>query len=185
MNGIIRSPPMTRPFSSPTKAPTVIVRPAATKAECPWTSAVAPTTLVNATTEPTLRSIPPLTMIIVIPSVPIATITVWVKMILKLSPLRKNGRTVGLSENKPMTSNKPRNGPRILRRRREAVGWFDATFSAPLFQIFVQRRIQQILDFRSLHVLGRHQDHARVYPLFDLFASQMLHRRHHSQITHQ
>ena len=28
-------------------------------------------------------------------------------------------------------------------------------------------------------------DHARVYPLFDLFASQMLHRRHHSQLTHQ
>jgi NADH-quinone oxidoreductase subunit M len=45
---------------------------------------IAPTTLVNAMLDPTDRSIPPLTMIIVMPSAPIATMTVWVKIVLKL-----------------------------------------------------------------------------------------------------
>jgi hypothetical protein len=44
----------------------------------------APTTLVSAMVEPTERSMPPLTMINVMPSAPMATITVCVKMILKL-----------------------------------------------------------------------------------------------------
>ena len=66
-----------------------MVRHAAENGEYPFTSDVAPTTLVRATTDPTLRSIPPLTMMMVIPNVPMATITVWVKMILKFAPLRK------------------------------------------------------------------------------------------------
>jgi hypothetical protein len=45
---------------------------------------MAPTTLVKAMLDPTDKSMPPLTMIIVIPSAPIATITVWVKIVLKL-----------------------------------------------------------------------------------------------------
>jgi hypothetical protein len=89
INGIMRSPPMANPLSNPIPAPTAIVNAAAAKAELLLTSAVAPTTLVSATTEPTLKSMPALTMIIVIPSVPIATITVWVKMILKFAPVKK------------------------------------------------------------------------------------------------
>src|SRR6266404_2759363 len=53
------------------------------------TSVVGATALVSATTEPTLRSIPPLTMMRVIPSAPIATMTVCVNMILKFAPVKK------------------------------------------------------------------------------------------------
>ena len=42
----------------------------------PLASKVAPITLARATIAPTLKSIPPLTMIMVIPSAPIATMTV-------------------------------------------------------------------------------------------------------------
>jgi len=48
-----------------------------------WMSC-APTTLVSAMVDPTDRSMPPLTMISVMPSAPMATMTVCVKMILKL-----------------------------------------------------------------------------------------------------
>jgi hypothetical protein len=57
-------------------------------------------------------------MMMVMPNVPMATITVCVRMILKFAPVKKYGRTFGLSENKPMTNNRPRKGPRMLKRRR-------------------------------------------------------------------
>jgi hypothetical protein len=50
---------------------------------------------------------PPLTMIRVMPNAPIATITVWVRMILKLPPVRKYGRTSLLSEKSPITNRRP------------------------------------------------------------------------------
>ncbi len=50
-------------------------------------------------------------MIIVMPSAPMATITVWIKMILKLAPVKRYGRTSELSEKSPSTSNRPKNGP--------------------------------------------------------------------------
>jgi len=40
-----------------------------------------------------------------------ATITVWVRMILKLPPVRKNGRTSALRQNNPITKASPSNGP--------------------------------------------------------------------------
>ena len=78
-------------------------------------SSRAPTTLVSATTEPTLRSMPPLTMISVMPSAPMATMTVWVKMILKLPPVRKTSRTSGLMEKMTTTKSRPRKGPKSVR----------------------------------------------------------------------
>src|ERR1051326_276537 len=134
MNGTIRSQPMTNPLIVPIPAPTAIVRPAAVAGEQPLASDVAPTTLVRATTEPTLKSIPPLTMMTVMPSAPMATITVWVKMILKFAPLRKYGRTVGLSENKPITSSKPRKGPRRLKSRFAGVGRLGGAMPDPKLQ---------------------------------------------------
>jgi hypothetical protein len=62
-------------------------------------------------------------MINVIPSVPMATMTVWVKMILKLAPVKKYGRTVGLKENRPITNTRPKNGPKILKKRLDAAVW--------------------------------------------------------------
>ena len=76
MNGIIRKPAIISPLIKPTRAPTPMVNPIAIAGEWPFKSEVAPTTLARATTEPTLKSIPPLTMIIVMPSAPMATMTV-------------------------------------------------------------------------------------------------------------
>ena len=84
MNGGIRSAAIIVPFTSPMIAPAVRTR--MTVGIVPnsrWISK-APTTLVNAMLDPAERSMPPLTMIIVIAIAPIATITVCVKMILKL-----------------------------------------------------------------------------------------------------
>ena len=85
MKGIIRRPAIATPFRQPMTAPqaTTAATTAAGFQPC-WISS-APTTLVNAIVEPTLRSMPPLTMISVMPSAPIATITVCVRMILKFA----------------------------------------------------------------------------------------------------
>src|SRR4051812_38012679 len=50
-------------------------------------------------------------MIIVMPSAPTATITVCVKMVLKLWNVRKNSRVSEGIENSAITTMSPRNGP--------------------------------------------------------------------------
>src|SRR6266850_1353142 len=151
-------------------------------------------------------------------------------MILKFWPVRKYGRTVGLSENKPITSSSPRNGPSTLKMRREAVGFFDRVMpvsalsaasnnsdfhrgkgrkrrngatvehlalfpsfsSLPsvsllhcgLFQIFIQRRIKQVLNFVLLHILLPDQHNTRITPLLDPLSAQVLYRSRHAEITH-
>ena len=115
MNGIMRNPAMTPPLNSPIIPPARIVSAPATQGGKFFTRRVAPSTLVSATIDPTLKSMPPLTMIMVIPSAPIETMTVWTKMILKLAPVRKYGRTSGTAQKIPMTSTKPKNGPSALR----------------------------------------------------------------------
>ena len=84
MNGGIRSAAIIVPFTSPMIAPARRTR--MTVGIVPNSRCIsnAPTTLVNAMLDPAERSMPPLTMIIVIAIAPIATITVCVKMILKL-----------------------------------------------------------------------------------------------------
>src|SRR5437867_1352137 len=124
MKGIIRKPAMISPLISPMPPATPIVSTIAVAGVKPFTSEVAPTTLDRATTEPTLKSMPPLTMIMVIPSAPIATITVCNRMILQLSPVKKCERTVGLSENRPMTSASPNTGPAALSSR-QTFGRYD------------------------------------------------------------
>src|SRR6185312_9621293 len=117
MKGIMLKPAMITPLTNPTAAPTPRVSAMATAAECPFTSVVAPTTLARATTEPTLKSIPPLTMIMVIPSAPMATITVCRRISLQLVPEKKCKRTSELRENRPITRRSPNTGPMELRRR--------------------------------------------------------------------
>ena len=76
MNGTTRSPVMSTPFASPTSPPasTAAAAAAGTGQSAPIPSAA--TTPLNAMVAPTDRSMPPLTMIIVIPIAPRATITV-------------------------------------------------------------------------------------------------------------
>ena len=85
MNGIIRRPAIAAPFRNPITAPAAMIASTTAAVGQPCWISSAPTTLVNAMLEPTLRSIPPLTMISVMPSAPIATITVCVRMILKFA----------------------------------------------------------------------------------------------------
>src|SRR6266513_3542577 len=118
IKGIMRKPAMIRPLINPMTMPTAIVKAMAVAGDQPFTSEVAPTTLAKATTDPTLKSIPPLTMIIVIPSAPMATMTVCNRMILQLIPVKKWARTAGLSENSPMTKARPNTGPMALSSRR-------------------------------------------------------------------
>src|SRR5580658_3468268 len=70
---------------------------------------------------------PPLTMIIVMPSAPRATMTVWIKMILKFPPVKRKGRTSELSEKRPSTRIRPKKGPRTFnaRKRLEALSGAD------------------------------------------------------------
>src|SRR4051812_34521398 len=58
-------------------------------------------------------------MMIVMPSAPMATMTVCVKMILKLPPVRNTARTSGLMEKIPMTNARPRNGPSTVKSCRK------------------------------------------------------------------
>ena len=117
MKGIIRKPAMISPLMNPMPQATAMVSSIAVAGVKPFTSEVAPTTPDRATTEPTLKSMPPLTMIMVIPSEPMATITVCKRIILQLSPVKKWERTVGLSENRTMTSASPNTGPTALSSR--------------------------------------------------------------------
>src|ERR1051325_2341364 len=189
MNGIIRSPPMIAPLRQPSSPPASTVAATTTTAPEPFKIITAPSTPVNAMTEPTLRSIPPLTMMSVMPSAAMATTTVCVTMILKLAGERKNSRTSALSENRPTTSSRPRNGPRALRTLRQ----FMPTFGRPLRvekcqcsfrEILVQRRIEQFVDDRQVHVLLCNERDTGVDALFDGFALKMLHRAHHALIAH-
>ena len=89
IKGIIRKPAMISPLISPMPPATAMVNAMAVTGAYPFTSEVAPTTLVKATTDPTLKSMPPLMMIMVIPSAPMATMTVCNRIILQLTPVKK------------------------------------------------------------------------------------------------
>ena len=73
---------------------------------------MAVTTPVSAITDPTDRSIPPLTMIIVMPIAPRATMTVCATTMRKLRTERYwSGESV-ITAKIAMTASRPRNGPR-------------------------------------------------------------------------
>ena len=85
MKGGSRSVAIIAPFNKPMRPPASTTAATAAIVPQPLRIIRAPTTLVNAMLDPTERSIPPLTMIIVMPSAPTATITVCVKMVLKFA----------------------------------------------------------------------------------------------------
>ena len=84
MKGVIASPAIAEPLMRPMAPPEAITSATTAAVENPCLIRRAPTTLVRAMLEPTDRSMPPLTMMRVMPRAPTATITVWMKMILKL-----------------------------------------------------------------------------------------------------
>ena len=76
MKGERRIPAMSPPLAAPMSAPVPMTAAAAIQELWPAVSILAPTTELKATAAPTLRSMPPLTMIIVMPIEPKATMTV-------------------------------------------------------------------------------------------------------------
>ncbi len=70
---------MVRPLSTPMALPTNMPASAASSGGQPSRNVTAVTTLVSAMTEPTDRSMPPLMMMRVMPSAPMATMTVWAR----------------------------------------------------------------------------------------------------------
>ena len=76
MNGTTRSWVTSRPLTTPHTAPAAMALAAASAG--PWRCSVtAVATVLNATTDPTDRSMPPATITIVIPSAATHTMTVW------------------------------------------------------------------------------------------------------------
>ena len=116
MNGIIRNAVMIPPFTKPTSPPTKMVAEITAKKPYPCSISFAVTTLASATTEPAHKSIPPLTITSVMPIAPIATITVCVRMVLKLPPLKKTGRNSLSIANIANTTNSPTNGRIAFRK---------------------------------------------------------------------
>ena len=116
MNGIIRTVVMMPPLAKPTSPPISTVN--ASTATKPWPCSIslAVTTLHRATTDPALRSMPPLTITIVIPIAPMATMTVCVRMVLKLPPLKITDRNSLSIANSNSTTNSPTNGLIALRK---------------------------------------------------------------------
>ena len=84
MNDGMRSPATAEPFRSPTRPPAPIAARVVAAGPHPLWMRSAAITPVSATVDPTDRSIAPLTMMSVIPRAPTDTITVCVRMILKL-----------------------------------------------------------------------------------------------------
>ena len=122
MNGERRSPAINPPLAAPMSAPVPTTAAAATQELCPAVSSLAPTTELKATAAPTLRSMPPLTMIMVMPTAPRATITVWVRMMAALRPVKRVGRASSLSASNPRTKIRPSSGPAVCRWRRQDAG---------------------------------------------------------------
>ena len=116
MKGTILNPATILPLTAPMAPPARIVSRTTKAGGISRMRSVAATTLVKATTEPALRSMPPLMMIRVIPSAPVATIAVCVKIILALPPVKNTGRSSALSEKSPMTRTRPKSGPKALRK---------------------------------------------------------------------
>ena len=77
------------PLISPMTPPARIVSATASAGGNPFSRRVAARTLVSATVEPALRSMPPLTITSVMPSAPSATMTVWTSTVLMLLTLMK------------------------------------------------------------------------------------------------
>ena len=118
MNGIMRTVVMIPPLARPANPPVSTVNVSTAAKPCPCSISLAVTTLHNATTDPALRSMPPLTITIVIPIAPMATMTVCVRIILKLLPLKNSDRNSASSANSSSTTNSPANGRMAFKKSR-------------------------------------------------------------------
>ena len=84
MNGTMPSLVTSKPFSAPKSAPDATPPSADRAGPMPARSITAVITDASAMTEPTDRSMPPLTITRVIPVAPSPTMTVWVATVFKL-----------------------------------------------------------------------------------------------------
>ena len=112
MKGTTRRRVITRAFTRPTSPPARTPRPTAARGAPPlrrWRAAITP---VRAMAEPTERSIPPLTMIRVMPIAPRATITVCASTTRRLLAERyRSGAPVATAKTR-ITARRPTKGPK-------------------------------------------------------------------------
>ena len=118
MNGIMRNAVIMPPLAKPTSPPASTVSKSTTAKPWPCSISLAVTTLHSATTDPALKSIPPLTITSVIPIAPMATMTVCVRIILKLLPLKNSDRNSASIANSSSTTNSPTNGRMAFKKSR-------------------------------------------------------------------
>jgi hypothetical protein len=118
MKGVMRRPAMAAPLSRPISPPaaTTASTTAGTGQPC-WISN-APTTPQNAITNPTLRSMPPLTMISVIPSAPMAT----------MHRLREDDLEVGVAQEIPADLVRDREEPDHEEEAEKGAGFREELF---------------------------------------------------------
>src|SRR5512134_1662951 len=124
MNGMTFNRVIARPFTTPMSPPDATPSRTAVSGAVPLLTASAVTTPVSAMADPTDRSMPPLTMIIVIPIAPSATITVCATTMRKLRTERYWDGDSVISAKMTITSTRPRNGPSrasTCRRRAPAI----------------------------------------------------------------
>src|SRR5260370_32093363 len=102
-----------RPFTKPTIPPTSTTAASAGKGGHPARRARAQVTPVSAITEPGDRSMPPLTMMMVMPMAPMATITVCASTIRRFVRERKRPGLSLIAAKIAMTRNKAKKGPKV------------------------------------------------------------------------
>ena len=110
MKGTTRRRVIARPLMRPTTPPTAIPASRAAAGAQEDESAIAETTPERATTDPTERSIPPLTMMTVIPIAPKATMTVCVSTIRRLPAERDRGTPSRLGHAEPTAASRTDSG---------------------------------------------------------------------------
>src|SRR5688572_28837897 len=121
MNGITFRRVIASPLINPTSPPTSTPAATAVKGLYPSRNVTAVTTPVSAIAEPNNRSMPPLTMMIVMPIAPSATITVWASTMRRLRTDRYCAGASLISAKTAMTRISPNTGARRISQRLVAV----------------------------------------------------------------
>src|SRR5262249_47711486 len=162
----------------PTKTPTTI----AVTGDHPALSDSAVTTLERAMAEPTERSIPPLTIIIVMPIAPMATITVWASTIRRLLSERYRAGESVRTAKIAITRISPMKGP----SRANQV--LTSPMAPEAFSVFTSATIaksgssfQSLLRWRMLVAADRSQHHRLGRPFFHWSRGGKFAACHHSQ----
>ena len=117
MNGTTRKVVIASPLTRPTMPPTITPAARAASGGHPARRAKAQVTPVSATVEPGDKSMPPLTMMMVMPMAPMATMTVCASTMRRFAAERKRPGLSLIAAKMAMTRNKAKKGPNVCSQR--------------------------------------------------------------------